>query len=64
MSATVADQSPSQLIHSKQLPDNGFEKDPMAKRETLELMRAYYNILEPAVRRRLRELVLSVAKNG
>jgi hypothetical protein len=37
MSAAVAGQTPSQLIHSKQLPENDFEKDPMAKRETLEL---------------------------
>ena len=64
MSASVADQTPSQLIHTKQVPDIDFDKDPMAKRETLELVRAYYKIPDPAVRRRLRDLVTSVARNG
>src|SRR5688572_28272477 len=64
MSAAVAGQTPSQLIYSKQLPENDFEKDPMAKRETLELVRAYYNIPGTAVRKRLRELAVSVARNG
>jgi hypothetical protein len=64
MSATVAGQTPSQLIHSKQLPENDFEKDPMAKRETLELVRAYYNIPDSAVRKRLRDLAVAVARNG
>jgi len=35
--------------------------DPMAKRETLELVRAYYRITDPAVRRRLFELTKSLA---
>jgi transcriptional regulator with XRE-family HTH domain len=33
------------------------ERDPMAKRETLELVRAYYKIREPRVRKRLFETV-------
>ncbi|MDR3518663.1 MAG: helix-turn-helix transcriptional regulator [Azospirillaceae bacterium] len=33
-----------------------YEPDPMAKRETLELVRAYYRITDPAVRKRLFEL--------
>jgi hypothetical protein len=32
------------------------EQDPMARRETLELVRAYYRIPDPQVRRRLFEL--------
>ena len=32
------------------------EQDPMARRETLELIRAYYRIADPQVRRRLFEL--------
>lgn len=64
MSAAVAKQTPSQLIHDNELPDTAFDKDPMARRETLELVRAYYAISEPAVRKRLRDLVASVAKNG
>jgi len=35
--------------------------DPLAKRETLELVRAYYRINDPAVRKRLFELTKSVA---
>ena len=35
--------------------------DPLMKRETLELVRAYYRISDPAVRKRIFELVKSVA---
>jgi len=41
-------------------PEPG-ETDPMAKRETLELVRAYYRIGDPAVRRRIFELAKAVA---
>ena len=40
---------------------SAFEPDPMAKRETLELVRAYYRIAEPSVRKRLFELTKAVA---
>ncbi len=33
-----------------------YEPDPMAKRETLELVRAYYKITDPEIRKRLYEL--------
>ena len=36
--------------------------DPMSKRETLELVRAYYKINEPGVRKRLFELAKALAK--
>jgi transcriptional regulator with XRE-family HTH domain len=36
------------------------EKDPMIKRETLELVRAYYKIREPRVRKRIFEMVKAV----
>jgi transcriptional regulator with XRE-family HTH domain len=39
----------------------GYEPDPMAKRETLELVRAYYRINDPSVRKRLFELTKAVA---
>ncbi len=42
-------------------PAGGFEPDPMAKRETLELVRAYYRITDPHVRKRIFELTKSVA---
>lgn len=38
-----------------------FSADPLAKRETLELVRAYYRIKEPRVRRRLFDLAKSLA---
>jgi len=36
-------------------------KDPMARRETLELVRAYYTIEKPAVSKRIAEMVKSIA---
>ncbi len=39
---------------AKKLPS--YEPDPMHKRETLELVRAYYKIGEPQIRKRLYEL--------
>ena len=41
-----------------------FEHDPMARRETLELVRAYYRIADPAIRRRLFELTKAIAGAG
>ena len=40
-----------------------FEPDPLAKRETLELVRAYYRIGDPRVRKRMFELTKSVASS-
>ena len=39
-----------------------FQGDPLVKRETLELVRAYYRITDPGVRKRVLELVKAVAK--
>ncbi|MEE8203644.1 MAG: helix-turn-helix transcriptional regulator [Alphaproteobacteria bacterium] len=38
-----------------------FEKDPLVKRETLELVRAYYRITDPSARKRVFELTKAVA---
>jgi transcriptional regulator with XRE-family HTH domain len=38
-----------------------FDHDPMAKRETLELVRAYYRITDPKVRKRIFELTKACA---
>jgi len=49
------------------LSDSGpqaFEQDKLAKRETLELVRAYYRISDPKVRKKIFELVKAVAKSG
>jgi transcriptional regulator with XRE-family HTH domain len=64
MSATVQGQTPSMLMDAKKLPKPDDEKDPMVKRETLELVRAYYRIPDPAVRKRLGELVRTVARSS
>ena len=45
------------MAEQKPLP---FEPDPMAKRETLELVRAYYKIRESRVRKRIFEMVKAV----
>lgn len=44
------------------VPGQVAEKDPLTRRETLELVRAYYKIERPSVRKRIFELVKSVAK--
>ena len=55
MSSEVAASSPAQGGgKAKKLPS--YEPDPMVKRETLELVRAYYKIRDPQVRKRLYEL--------
>lgn len=41
-----------------------FEVDQLSKRETLELVRAYYRITDPKVRKRLFELVKSVSQSA
>lgn len=40
------------------------DKDPLTRRETLELVRAYYKVGGSAVRKRVFELVKSLAKNS
>ncbi len=39
-----------------------FNQEHFARRETLELVRAYYSISDPAIRKRIYELTKSVAK--
>lgn len=41
-------------------PQEALERDPMARRETLELVRAYYAVGNPKVRRRIVDLVRSL----
>lgn len=40
-----------------------YQHDPMAKRETLELVRSYYKITDPRVRRRIFELTKQLGKS-
>jgi transcriptional regulator with XRE-family HTH domain len=64
MEAGVADKSPSRLmgVTESKMRTDASEPDPLAKRETLELMRAYYRIADPAVRRRMFNLIKALAK--
>lgn len=41
-----------------------FEADQLSKRETLELVRAYYRITDPNIRKRTFELVKTIAQAG
>ncbi|HWB48796.1 MAG TPA: helix-turn-helix transcriptional regulator [Stellaceae bacterium] len=45
-------------------PQEGFDSDPMRRRETLELVEAYYNIEDNATRRRLYDLAKSLAASA
>lgn len=57
MPSTVANGSPAQqrgVAEEKAVYEP--EPDPMARRETLELVRAYYKIRDPRVRKRLFEM--------
>jgi transcriptional regulator with XRE-family HTH domain len=64
MSAKVEQQTPSNLINARALPENDFERDEMTKRESLELVRAYYRIPDATVRRRLTDLVRSISRRA
>ncbi len=55
MPTAVAASSPTLGRGGAKKPPS-YVPNPMAKRETLELVRAYYKIGEPHVRKRLREL--------
>ena len=56
---------PSLSEHAR-VPGDGsqqpFEQDQFTRRETLELVRAYYRITDPAVRRRVFELTKTLAR--
>ena len=59
MPKTVAASSPALGGgRAKKLPS--YQPDPMHKQETLELVRAYYKITDPEVRKRLRELTKAI----
>ncbi len=56
MPAAVAASSPT-LGRGRAKKPPRYEPDPMARRETLELVRAYYKISDPQIRKPLYELV-------
>lgn len=47
-----------------QIPENFGDDDQMTRRETLDLVRTYYRITDPAVRRKVFELIKSLAPEG
>jgi transcriptional regulator with XRE-family HTH domain len=55
--------SPRRVSRGSEVVDLSDEqiKDPMARRETLELVRTYYTIEKPLVRKRISEMVKSMA---
>ncbi len=58
MPAAVAASSLAQGGGKAKKPPS-YEPDPTAKRETLELVRAYYKITDPQIRKRLYELTMA-----
>ncbi len=60
MPSAIAARSPAKTRGRAKKPVR-YELDPMAKRETLKLVRAYYKISNPQVRKRLRELFKALA---
>jgi transcriptional regulator with XRE-family HTH domain len=50
-----------QAVAAAESRSDGTEPDPMAKRETLELVRAYYRIPDAHLRRRLFDLAKALA---
>ncbi|MBI3445939.1 MAG: helix-turn-helix transcriptional regulator [Magnetospirillum sp.] len=66
MADAVQSQSPQAVSRGLGLQEEpaSFEVDPMTKRETLELVRAYYSISDPQVRRRVYDLAKALAAVG
>jgi transcriptional regulator with XRE-family HTH domain len=60
MEEDVKAASPRNLTERTHEPEQR-DADPVIKRETLELVRAYYKITDPQVRRRIYELAKSLA---
>jgi len=64
MSGNTQAMSPMTVIKGTAAPaaePAAYEPDPMAKRETLELVRAYYGITDPQVRKRVYELAKALS---
>ncbi len=64
MSSEISGKGAKGVPGLAEAPQVAFSADPLAKRETLELVRAYYRIKDPNVRRRLFGLVKSLAVLG
>ncbi|MGE5548302.1 MAG: helix-turn-helix domain-containing protein [Solirubrobacterales bacterium] len=63
MTEDLKRQTPSLIgVEGLEEPEVEYVHDPMARRETLELVRAYYRIGDPAVRKRVYELAKALAE--
>ena len=60
MPAAVAASSPANKKRGRAKKPPSYEPDPMAKRETMELVRAYYKIKDAEIRKRLYELTRAI----
>lgn len=61
MGSSLAGYAPSGLAEERATFEHQDDALPLDKRETLELVRAYYRISDPAVRKRLFELAKALA---
>lgn len=61
MPPEIADRSSNGDSGLSEASTESYAADPLAKRETLELVRAYYQIDEPSVRKRLFDLAKALA---
>lgn len=65
----IANQSPRMIIAENndalELSEDSsaYDIDPMSKKETLELVKAYYKITNPKIAQNLYELILTLGKN-
>jgi hypothetical protein len=48
----------------KEAAQRQYEADPMVQRETLLLVRAYYDINDPALRRRVLDLIRAMSRSS
>jgi transcriptional regulator with XRE-family HTH domain len=61
--ASVYGGQPARRMSGFAESQEGFSDDTLNRRETLELVRAYYRITDPAVRKRVFELIKSMGPN-
>lgn len=64
MPLEISENTPGNDSELAEASTESYAADPLAKRETLELVRAYYQIDEPAVRKRLFDLAKALANTA
>ncbi len=61
MSTDLTETTPGKIADARDHANADQDLDPMAKRETLELVRSYYKVSDPMVRKKIFELVKSLS---